>query len=110
MMVFLMKGMLRKLNTNTANSVIQASRLFAQALKKLYQPDCITRCQNRGIFSELSHFHMHAVPRYKHQSFADFYLDTYHNSHLQRRLAETKENLKETIKKIEKEDLWPNTL
>jgi len=53
---------------------------------------------------------MHAVPRYKHQSFADFYLDTYHNSHLQRRLAETKEKLKETIKKIEKEDLWPNTL
>src|SRR4051794_25462859 len=63
------------LDSDTAIQIIQASRLISKALKILYKPDGITICQNGGIFSELSHFHMHVVPRYKHQSFAEFYLD-----------------------------------
>jgi len=64
-----------ELDDDTANAVIQASRVISKAIKELYKPDGITICQNGGIFSELTHFHMHIVPRYKHQSFADFYLD-----------------------------------
>src|SRR5690606_32351234 len=64
-----------ELDADTANAIIQASRLISRAIKALYKPDGITICQNGGIFSELNHFHMHVVPRYRDQSFAAFYLD-----------------------------------
>ncbi|WP_226530674.1 HIT family protein [Metabacillus niabensis] len=57
------------IDEETANAIIQVSRLIAKAIKILYNPEGITICQNEGVFSELSHFHMHVVPRYKHQSF-----------------------------------------
>lgn len=45
-----------ELDADTANYIIQASRLISKAIKALYKPDGITICQNGGIFSELSHF------------------------------------------------------
>ncbi|GAE37494.1 HIT family protein [Halalkalibacter akibai JCM 9157] len=62
-----------ELNSETANAIMSASILLSKALKQLYKPDGITVTQNGGIFNELSHYHMHVVPRYKEQSFADFY-------------------------------------
>ncbi|MET0787444.1 MAG: HIT family protein [Paenisporosarcina sp.] len=64
-----------ELDENTADSIMKASILISKALKKLYNPDGITICQNGGIFNELTHYHMHVVPRYKDQSFANFYLE-----------------------------------
>ncbi|MBY6270460.1 HIT family protein [Parageobacillus thermoglucosidasius] len=64
-----------KLNVDTANAIMKASILVSKAIKLLYKPDGITICQNGGIFNELTHYHMHIVPRYENQSFADFYLE-----------------------------------
>uniref|UniRef100_UPI0033792F37 HIT family protein n=1 Tax=Sutcliffiella sp. FSL R7-0096 TaxID=2921670 RepID=UPI0033792F37 len=52
---------------------MKASILLSKALKHLYQPDGITINQNGGVFNELTHYHMHVVPRYEGQWFGDFY-------------------------------------
>ncbi|MGG0720984.1 HIT family protein [Bacillus mycoides] len=62
-----------ELDDVVAKSIMDASKLIAKAIKALYQPDGITICQNGGIFNELTHYHMHVVPRYKERSFAEFY-------------------------------------
>ncbi|WP_057915963.1 HIT family protein [Peribacillus muralis] len=90
-----------ELDANTANAIIQAARLLSKAIKVLYKPDGITICQNGGIFSELTHFHMHVVPRYKHQSFADFYSDkSLNNEIIKNKLLYTRDEIVEAIKKI----------
>ncbi len=90
-----------ELDTDTANAVIQAARLLSKVIKVLYKPDGITICRNGGIFSELTHFHMHVVPRYKHQSFANFYLeDPLNNENVKNKLLKTKNEFVEVIKKI----------
>ncbi|HDX9640064.1 TPA: HIT family protein [Bacillus mobilis] len=82
-----------------AKSIMDASKLIAKAIKSLYKPDGITVCQNGGIFNELTHYHMHVVPRYKERSFAEFYMvqlgekENYN-------LEETKHLLKEAIERI----------
>src|SRR5690606_14248281 len=62
-----------ELDEETASAIMSASILLSKALKQLYKPDGITVTQNGGIFNELTHYHMHVVPRYKDQSFSDFY-------------------------------------
>lgn len=90
-----------EVDVETANAIIQVSRVMAKVIKNLYKPDGITICQNGGIFSELSHFHMHVVPRYKHQSFADFYLERpLDNENLKSKLAVTKEELIRCLRKM----------
>ncbi|MEK3976943.1 HIT family protein [Psychrobacillus sp. FSL K6-2684] len=61
------------LDVEVAYSIMDASRLISKAIKQLYAPDGITICQNGGVFSELTHYHMHVVPRYEGQQFAEFY-------------------------------------
>lgn len=88
-----------ELDIDTSTAVIQASSTIAKVIKKLYHPDGITICQNGGIFSELSHFHMHVVPRYKNQHFANFYSDLpLQNQDVKNKLKETCSNMKEMIK------------
>ncbi|MFJ8220423.1 MULTISPECIES: HIT family protein [Bacillus cereus group] len=82
-----------------AKSIMDASKLITKAIKALYKPDGITICQNGGVFNELTHYHMHVVPRYKERSFAEFYMvqlgekENYN-------LEETKHLLKEAIERI----------
>ena len=88
-----------ELDDVVAKSIMDASKLIAKAIKVLYKPDGITICQNGGIFNELTHYHMHVVPRYKERSFAEFYTvkpgeKKNHN------LEEIKTLLKEEIEKI----------
>ena len=64
-----------ELDKETANSIMNASILISKAIKSLFKPDGITICQNGGVFNEITHYHMHVVPRYKDQSFATFYLE-----------------------------------
>ncbi|WP_059106052.1 HIT family protein [Shouchella shacheensis] len=64
-----------ELDEDTALSIMKASMLISKAIKRLFNPDGITICQNGGVFNELTHYHMHVVPRYKNQSFATFYSD-----------------------------------
>ncbi|WP_175989312.1 HIT family protein [Bacillus sp. Marseille-Q1617] len=54
-------------------SVMKAIQIISKTIQALYNPDGITICQNGGIFSDLTHYHMHVIPRYKGQDFAEFY-------------------------------------
>lgn len=68
-----------ELDSGTSNAIMEASKLISKALKIAYHPDGITVCQNGGIFNELTHYHMHVIPRYAGQSFAEFYLENEDN-------------------------------
>ena len=88
-----------ELDDVVAKSITDASKIIAKAIKSLYELDGITICQNGGIFNELTHYHVHVVPRYKERSFAEFYTvqlgeEQNHN------LEETKNLLKEAIEQI----------
>ena len=66
---------LEELEPDTAMAIMRSSIIVAKAIKTTYHPDGIVINQNGGIFNELNHYHMHVVPRYRHQSFASFYTD-----------------------------------
>ncbi|MGE7185527.1 HIT family protein [Peribacillus sp. NPDC006672] len=90
-----------ELDIYTANAIMKTSILITRSLKKLFKPDGITICQNGGVFNELSHYHMHVVPRYKNQSFAEFYLEQpFDKKDEKNKLLETKIKLIEIIKTI----------
>ncbi|SME15841.1 AP-4-A phosphorylase [Bacillus mobilis] len=88
-----------ELDDVVAKSIMDASKLIAKAIKLLYKPDGITICQNGGIFNELTHYHMHVVPRYKERSFAEFYMVQL-GEKKNYNLEETKHLLQESIEKI----------
>ncbi|WP_404328798.1 HIT family protein [Mesobacillus maritimus] len=91
-----------ELDENTANSVFKASKILSKAIKKWFNPDGITVCQNGGVFDELTHFHMHVVPRYVGQNFADFYIeDGETHTEDENKLEETKRNIVKTIKELD---------
>ncbi|WP_156576670.1 HIT family protein [Bacillus luti] len=90
---------LDELDDVVAKSIMDASKIIAKAIKALYKPDGITICQNGGIFNELTHYHMHVVPRYKERSFAEFYT-VQPGEKQNHNLEETKYLLKEAIEQI----------
>ncbi|QHE53361.1 HIT domain-containing protein [Pontibacillus sp. HMF3514] len=59
-----------EMDEDTTKSVMDVTKLISKAVKLAYQPAGITVCQNGGIFNELTHYHMHVVPRYKGDDFA----------------------------------------
>ncbi|PAD93525.1 HIT family protein [Shouchella clausii] len=92
---------LDQLNRKTANIIIETSQIISKAIKELYKPDGITICQNGGIFSELTHFHMHVVPRYINQSFAPFYSEEpFQNGKLKKELSDTHKELEYKINQL----------
>lgn len=83
----------------TADSLMKASKLITKAIKRLYKPDGITICQNGGAFDDLTHFHMHIIPRYDGQNFAEFYEeDTEAQPKDNVQLAKTKIDIINTLK------------
>ena len=85
-----------ELDDVVAKSIMDASKLIAKAIKALYKPDGVTVCQNGGVFNELTHYHMHVVPRYKERSFAEFYTVQSGEKH-NHNFEEIKHLLKEAI-------------
>ncbi len=88
-----------ELDDVVAKSITDASKIIAKAIKSLYKPDGITVCQNGGVFNELTHYHMHVVPRYKERSFAEFYT-VQPEEKKNHNFEETKNLLKEAIEQI----------
>lgn len=85
----------------TAIAIMKASQLLSKAIKKLYNPDGITICQNGGTIDELSHYHMHVVPRYENQSFARFYTEeSWSNDDLKNKLLTTRNELTKIIAEL----------
>ncbi|MFK3937782.1 HIT family protein [Alkalihalobacillus sp. NPDC078783] len=92
---------LDELDEITAQSILKASMNLSKVLKSLYQPDGITICQNGGVFSELTHFHLHVVPRFKDQSFATFYTEeSFNNEHLKQQFVTVKNQLTNALRQI----------
>ncbi|MFJ7935584.1 HIT family protein [Sporosarcina sp. NPDC096371] len=89
-----------ELDEDTALSIMKASMLISKAIKRLFSPDGITICQNGGIFNELTHYHMHVVPRYKDQSFATFYSDESVCIEEEEKLLHTKSQLVKAINSL----------
>ena len=94
-------GYVDEFDSETANAVMKASQLLTKAIKKLYNPDGITICQNGGKFDELSHYHMHVVPRYENQSFASFYTEEpWSNEDIKNNLPRTRDALAKIIQEL----------
>jgi histidine triad (HIT) family protein len=85
-------------------ALMKAVQLISKTIEEIYQPDGITICQNGGVFSDLKHYHMHVVPRYKGQDFAEFYQEIPDTAEPQEPLPDTMKKMKSTIESlIEKE-------
>jgi histidine triad (HIT) family protein len=87
-----------ELDIETANAIMRASMIISRAIKKLYNPDGITICQNGGKFNDLSHYHMHVIPRYEEQP---FYIEEQKDTTIERsNFSETKAKLEDMIGKL----------
>lgn len=88
-------------DSETAIAVMKASQLLSKALKNIFNPNGITVCQNGGTIDELSHYHMHIVPRYENQSFASFYTEEpWDNEDLKEKLPRTRNELAKVISEL----------
>ncbi|MBU9672637.1 HIT family protein [Planococcus sp. CP5-4] len=82
------------MDSETALAILNASQLMSRAIRELYAPFGITQTQNGGGADELTHFHLHVVPRDKNQPFASFYTgEDLDNEALKHHLADTRTNL-----------------
>ncbi|WP_235863351.1 HIT family protein [Ureibacillus sinduriensis] len=89
-----------ELDEKTALSVMKAAKILSKVVKGVFKPDGITVCQYGGSFDELTHFHLHVVPRYKGQNFADFYAEEVEHKLDEGSLLSTKRKIIEAIHKL----------
>ncbi|MFP3324073.1 HIT family protein [Planococcus sp. SIMBA_160] len=82
----------------TAFAILQASQLMSRTIRERYEPFGITQTQNGGGPDDLTHFHLHIVPRKQHQPFAGFYSEkAWDNEALKQGLADTRTHLAEAV-------------
>lgn len=84
-----------ELDTETAYAVMDASKQLSTVLKHLFQPDGITICQNGGKFNDLTHYHMHLIPRYEGDGFT--WSEPLHPHGAELRLGQTKEKMLQVL-------------
>lgn len=88
-------------DAETAQAVIGAAQLLTRAIRSAFAPDGISLCQNGGSFDDLTHFHMHVVPRQQTQDFSSFYTDeVWDNDANKARLPETRERLAQLVEEM----------
>jgi diadenosine tetraphosphate (Ap4A) HIT family hydrolase len=61
---------LEEMDSETAYAVMDAAQRLSIVLKSVFRPDGISICQNGGKFNDLSHYHMHLIPRYEGDGFS----------------------------------------
>ncbi|MEK3793727.1 HIT domain-containing protein [Paenibacillus sp. FSL R7-0204] len=54
-----------EMDAKTAHAVMETSQKLSALLKRLYQPDGIRIIADGGKFNDLTHYHMHVLPRYE---------------------------------------------
>lgn len=86
------------LDSETLLAITKASVFITKSLKKLYRPDGISICQNGGQFNDLSHYHMHVIPRYLNQPF--YVEEATKNVHIKDELKKTQKRLESQIKVV----------
>ena len=88
-------------DAETAFSVMKAAQLLSGAIKSAFDPDGISICQNGGSFDDLTHFHMHVVPRQEHQDFSSFYTEElWDNDAIKARMPETRDRLAKLVEEL----------
>lgn len=80
-----------ELDRDTAHAVMDASRKMCALLKSLYQPDGNRICADGGKFNDLTHYHMHIVPRYEGDGF--IWGEPVHPDGAEKRLSQTRLNM-----------------
>ncbi|WGG43579.1 HIT family protein [Rossellomorea sp. DA94] len=90
-----------ELDEQESLSVITASQLVARTIHALYEPNGVTICQNGGIYSELTHYHMHVIPRNEEaDQFGAMFYGHAHVDEPSEALEETHEKMKNYITRI----------
>ncbi|MGM0713102.1 HIT family protein [Brevibacillus parabrevis] len=84
------------LDAVTMQKVTEAATLMSQTLASVYKPAGITLCQNGGAFNDLTHFHLHVIPRFPDDGFAWSEPRQEHGAGT--RLAQTRTLLAEAVK------------
>jgi len=92
---------LDEFNQPTVHALTNATQIISKALKKLYTPDGITIIQNGGYCDELTHFHLHIIPRFKEQKFSEFF-DVRGKYATRDELEAVKKQLITTLEELEK--------
>jgi len=61
---------LEEIDSETSYAIMDGAKKLSVVLKDLFEPDGISICQNGGKFNDLTHYHMHLIPRYEGDGFA----------------------------------------
>ncbi|WJH32884.1 HIT family protein [Paenibacillus sp. CC-CFT747] len=80
-----------EMESETAYAIMEASQKLSLVLKSLFKPDGITICQNGGKFNDLTHYHMHVIPRYEGDGFT--WSDPIHPHGAENRLSQTRDKM-----------------
>ena len=89
---------LDELNYEVANAIMLASMKLSKIIKKVLKPNGITICQNGGKFNDLTHYHMHVIPRFQGQRF--YYEEESNLLKEQQDFSETQRKLIEAINEL----------
>ncbi|WP_028549566.1 HIT family protein [Paenibacillus sp. UNC451MF] len=79
----------------TAHCIMETSMKLSSLLKQVFHPDGISVCQNGGVFNDLTHYHMHLIPRYKEDGFS--WSEPLFSHGEDKRLEETRDKLIEAL-------------
>ncbi|WNQ13290.1 HIT family protein [Paenibacillus aurantius] len=80
-----------EMESETAHAIMEASQKLSLVLKSLFSPDGITICQNGGKFNDLTHYHMHVIPRYEGDGFT--WSEPIHPHGAEKRLSQTRDKM-----------------
>lgn len=88
-----------ELDQTTSYAIMDASQKLSVVLKSMFRPDGITICQNGGMFNDLTHYHMHLIPRYEGDGFS--WSEPLHSHGAEKRLSATKDKYLMALKDVE---------
>jgi len=80
-----------EIDMNTQIEINKATIKMIKLIKKVFKPDGVTTCSNGGKFNDLSHYHLHIIPRYKGDGFT--WSEPIDNKSAENHLEETKDLL-----------------
>ncbi|MDM5317541.1 HIT family protein [Fictibacillus sp. b24] len=83
---------LTELTDEETLAVMEAAKYISEKLNMCLKTDGITINQNGGEFSDLTHFHMHVIPRYENDGFT--WSESLIKDDADQRLAETADKLR----------------
>jgi len=80
-----------EIDPHTAYAIMDALQMLSIVLKKVFKPDGLRICQDGGVFNDLTHYHMHLIPRYQGDGFT--WGEPLHPDGAENRLSQTRERI-----------------